>query len=338
MALLFVDGFDHYVTADIPKKWNSGGANVSIQTAGGRRGGGCMRCTGASPQASKTLQAETSWVVGFAFSCATLTTTAIAQFLDTGTVQCDLRLNADGTLLVTRNGTSVTGGQSTFALSTNTWYFLEIKVSIADSIAANSCKVRVNGGDVITVSAGQDLKNTANTTANSVRLGQSSNTSTFEYDDLYVCNQSGSTNNDFLGDVRVDTLYPTSDGTYTQFTPSTGSTHYLLVDETAPNTSDYVDGNTVGHRDSYGMGNLPALVSQTVYGVQVNAAMLKDDAGAKSAATMVRSGTTNADGTSAALGTSQAYVSQIFEQDPDAAAAWTETTVNAMEAGVVVTA
>jgi len=215
-----------------------------------------------------------------------------------------------------------------------------MKVTIADSIGANTCKVRANGVDIITVAAGQDLKNTANATASQVSLGHhgTSGGATPTYDDLYICDGTGGTNNDFLGDCRVDTLYPTSDGNYSQFTPSTGSSHFALVDETTPNTTDYNDGATVGDRDSYGMGNLAALTSQTVYGVQVNAAIVKDDAGAKSAATFVRSSATDGDGAGVALGTSQAYVSQVFETNPNGSVAWTETTVNAMEAGVKVTA
>lgn len=49
-------------------------------------------------------------------------------------------------------------------------------------------------------------------------------------------------------------LLPTSDGAYTQWTPSTGSTHYTLVDESSCNgTSDYNSTNTVGNRDTYGV-------------------------------------------------------------------------------------
>jgi hypothetical protein len=62
-------------------------------------------------------------------------------------------------------------------------------------------------------------------------------------------------------------LYPSSDGNYLQWTPSTGTTHYTLVDETACNgTTDYVSTNTTTQRDSYGVsvasiGN-GALISQ----------------------------------------------------------------------------
>ena len=341
MTLLFIDGFDHYATADIAKKWNSSGATVSILPTGGRRGGGAVRHTSSTPGTTKTIPVATSFVLGFAVKFNTFTILPILSLLDAGTVQCGLTVNLDGTLSVVRGtSTAVSGGTSTYTFTAGEWVYVEWKVTIADSIGADTCKVRVNGVDVITVATGQDLKASTAATANQVRLGPSTNLSTnvWEFDDFYICDQSGSTNNNFLGDIRIDTLYPTSDGTYSQFTPSTGTSHFALVDETAPNTTDYNDGSAVNDRDSYGIGNLAALTSQTVYGVQVNAAILKDDAGAKSAAVFVRSSSTNGDGASTALGTSQAYVCQVFETDPNGAIAWTETSVNAMEAGVKVTA
>lgn len=49
-------------------------------------------------------------------------------------------------------------------------------------------------------------------------------------------------------------ILPSSDGAYLQWTPSTGSTHYVLVDESTCNgTTDYNSTNTVGNRDSYGV-------------------------------------------------------------------------------------
>ncbi len=50
------------------------------------------------------------------------------------------------------------------------------------------------------------------------------------------------------------TLMPTSDGFYTQWTPKTGSSHFVLVDETTCNgTTDHNSTNTIGNRDSYGV-------------------------------------------------------------------------------------
>ncbi len=56
-------------------------------------------------------------------------------------------------------------------------------------------------------------------------------------------------------------LYPTADGTYTAWTPSTVGTHAVLVDESTCNgTTDYVSETTVGDRDSYtvSLASVPA--------------------------------------------------------------------------------
>lgn len=352
MSLLYCDGFSHYATADLAKKgWTAAGtAAAGIGATSGRRSGGGLLCpaSGASNSTShvtRTFAAAATWIIGVAFKigAAPNASATVISLFDAGVEQVDVRYKIDGTLVVTRDGTALTSGTSAVSLTPGIEYYIEFKVTIANSISAGTCKVRLNGVDIITVATSQDTQNTANATANQVRLGSSignslNATSIMTFSDLYICDSAGSTNNDFLGDSRVDTIFPTSDGNYSQFTCSTGSSHFALVDEASVNTSDYNDGGTVNDRDSYGMGNLSALASQTVYGLQVNAACLKDDAGAKSAATFVRSNSTNGDGASAALGTSQSFISQIFETNPDGSVAWTETTVNAMEAGVLVTA
>jgi hypothetical protein len=348
MSLIFVDSFDHYATADFTKKWSATGGSPTLNASGGRRGGGALQAGSSSGHyLQKALTPGASWVVGFSLKFTTLPVaiTGIVALFDVTTLQCDLRVNTDGTLSVTRNGTALTNGTSTYVLSPNTEYFIEWKVTIANSIGAGTCVVRVNGAVVITVATSQDTQNTANASASMLRFGYASNSTwgsgTTNWDDFYLCDQSGSApTNDFLGDCRVDAIFPNGNGNYSQFAGSDGNSvdNYLLVDETTPNTTDYNDGDTVGDRDSYAFGNLAALTSQTVYAVQVNAAIVKDDAGAKSASTFARSGSTNTDGASAVLGTSQVYISQIYEADPNGGGAWTETSVNAAEFGVRVTA
>lgn len=52
--------------------------------------------------------------------------------------------------------------------------------------------------------------------------------------------------------LTTNSLLPTGEGSNLQFTPSTGTTHYTLVDETSCNgTTDYNRTTTVGTRDSY---------------------------------------------------------------------------------------
>lgn len=336
MAFIFGDTFDHYATADGLKKWNAFGTGVSIQASSGRRGGGCMQFSGNTRFADKTLPGSYSTlIVGFALDAAAGNTTDIMRFLDGATVHTGLYLTANNAIAAFR-GTNATvlGTSANGVVPASGFCYIEVKTTIHDT--AGTVDVRVNGASVLSLS-GQDTRNGGNASVTGFSFRGIINTS--KIDDLYVCDTSGSApDNDFLGDVRGDCLFPDGDGNYTQFTCSTGSTHYVLVDESTPNTTDYNEGSTVGDRDSYTFGNLSALASQTVYAVQVCMAINKDDAGSKSAASFVRSGGTDGDGASIALGTSQVITTQVFELNPNGSVAWTESTVNSMEAGCKVTA
>jgi hypothetical protein len=336
MALLFVDGFDHYASADVGKKgWILAGTG-SILPTGGRRGGGAMSvATTSSSTFAKTLPASyPTLIAGFAYDIgASPSYGLIFDFVDAAITHISIGVTSDRAVYASRSGTTLGTSANAVIPTPGSFAYIELKATIHDT--AGAVEVRVNGVSVLTLT-NVDTRNAGNASVTGFRLRGASTTS--KIDDLYICDATGSTNNSFLGDVRVDTLYPNADGTFSDFTPSTGTSRFALVDESSVNTTDYNDGAAVGDRDSYEMANLAALASQTVYGVQVSAALQKDDAGAKSAAVFVRSGGTNSDGPAAAIGTSQAFVSQVYETDPAASAAWTETTVNAMQAGVLVTA
>ena len=114
----------------------------------------------------------------------------------------------------------------------------------------------------------------------------------------------------------------------------TGATHSGMVNDPVPNLANYNYALTPGLRDSYQFQDLPSLVSPVVYGVQVNAALLKDDAGNKQVALFTRaSGGENTDGATFVLGTSQTYVSQIFEKNLNGTTDWTQASVNSSEFG-----
>jgi hypothetical protein len=348
MALLFIDGFDHYAAADFGKKWNETGAGTTMSATGGRRGtaGVNFPANTANLRLVKNFPNTQSWVAGFALrfvSDATgsgITDTRIIRWQDSGTQQVELRVErTTRKFLVTRNGATVTGGTSDYIVPLNQEIYVEMKVTIADSIGSNSCIVRVNGTEVINVAAGQDLKNTANAYANSVMIGPNQlGGGSFIMDDLYICDQSGSTNNDFLGDCRIDLKMPSADGFYTDGTPSTGSDNFAMVNATPVGTGNFVTLANNGDRDSYQHNGLPAVTGSVIYGVQVNAAVDKDDAGTRDAATFIRSGTVDEDGASVALGTTYGILRDVYELNPDGNVAWNTTTVDNAEFGVVVTA
>jgi hypothetical protein len=341
MALLFFTGFDTYASADIGKEFTSvtgfSGATPGINSSGGRRSGGALYAPNNSASGSSALitlpGSYSTFVAGFAFNASQfLADKTFALFKDAGTAQLELQMNSDGTIDVTRNGTVL--GTSAAAMSANTYHYIEFKATIHDT--TGSYELRLDGVNILSAS-NVDTKNTANASINSVTLGAPSQNigslTTWKYDDFYVLDTTGSApNNNFLGDVRIDSIYPSADGNYTQWTPSTGSTHYTLVDETVPNGTDYVSNGTTGNKDSYAMGDVPALTAQTIYGVKVKAAALKDDAGSRTLKVGARSSTTDSVSSAQAITTSQLYYWHILETNPATSAAWTESAVNSMEA------
>jgi hypothetical protein len=153
-------------------------------------------------------------------------------------------------------------------------------------------------------------------------------------DDLYICNSSGSTNNDFLGDVRVKRRHPDGNGASSQLVGSDGNStdNHLLVSEVPPSTSNYVAGSTVGHRDLYTFDNIG--ISGDVLGVQTVVYAQKSDAGTSNIKTVARSsGGTVVTGSSQALSTTwDTYGSAVMETDADGAA-WTVSTFDSHQFG-----
>lgn len=286
----------------------------------------------------KSIDAQQTWTVGFAFKCASLPSTSgdIIALMDGAVVHVTLRLTTAGALAVTRNGTVL--GTSANVISAGSYFYIELKAKIDDS--TGTYDVQVNGGNVLT-GTGADTRNAGNATADTVRIGinlvAGNFSSTLDFDDLYICDGQGSTNNTFLGDVRVDAYLPAGAGNSTQLTASAGS-NYQCVDDSTPNgDTDYVQSATTSQKDTYDFTNMSHTPS-TIFGVQILMSAKKDDAGTRSIAAVTRSAGSDTDGTTQALSTSYVYYREIRETDPNGPAAWTKTSFNAAEFGVKVAA
>lgn len=339
MTLRFIDSFDHYATADLNQKYSDVNASgVAISAGNGRRGTACLRLNSTGAYVSRVQAAHATWIAGFAFKVASLPGgyQAFLIFQDSSTVHVDIRIGADGTLRATRNGTTL--ATSSNSLSAGAFYSIEAKVTIDDS--AGAVEVRVNGSSTgwINVSS-QDTRNGANASANLIKLN-GIGVINADFDDFYLNDGAGSVNNDFLGDVRVDCYMPSGNGNSSQLVGSDNNStdNYLLVDETSQNgDTDYVQSSTVNNKDTYAftdMSHTPA----SIFGTQLNMVTKKDDSGTRSICSVVRSGGTDYDGDTQALGTTYVDYRQIRETDPATSAAWTRTNLNNAEFGVKVAA
>lgn len=329
MSLEFIEGFDHYTTTSFPgRKWDTG-STVNAIVAGRFSGNAVRSGTGFLQISLSSVQTR---VAGFAFLFDASGATVVCQFQDAGTTQVELRLDSSRHLVVTRNGTVLTTGTTVLALSI--WYYIEFKAKIDPS--TGTYEVRLNGA--VEISGSGNTRNTTNSTCNQFALRPGF--SNHYFDDIYVLNTTGPPNSDFLGECRIHTTLPNADnttatGTNKTWTPSTGTNHSALVDETNPNDdTDYISSATAGEIDTFQFPDISP--TGTIAGVQAVLCDRKDDAGARTLCAEYRSGAgTNYDGgTSITPGSAYLMHRQIWETDPATSAAWTAANINAGEFGV----
>lgn len=335
MVCRFVDSFDYYSSSEIARKWTF--MTDATIDADSRTGSGALRMNNTNVNVKKGFDFQPSWVIGAAFKTSSFSgIQSIFQFLDETTIQCQLRLNTDGTLeVVRRNVTSVSGGVSTFTLTTGTYFYIEWKMTISNSIAADSCIVRVNGIERINVDAGEDIQQSANSRSNILSINGASTTINL-WDDLYIFDQTGSENNDFIGDAFVAAQFPDGNGATSDFVGSDADSidNYLLVDENpTDDDSTYTESSTPGEIDLYTFDNLTG--SAKIKAVQINNVVRKDEIGARIIRVVTRPASTNFFGVSKAP-SAVSYINEIeiLEQNPETAANWTKPGFNATEFGI----
>ncbi|MBP6949102.1 MAG: fibronectin type III domain-containing protein [Candidatus Pacebacteria bacterium] len=74
----------------------------------------------------------------------------------------------------------------------------------------------------------------------------------------------------FAFGLTTASILPTGAGSYSAWTPSTGTTHYTLVDESACNgLTDYVSTNVANNRDSYAVSLANVPDGSTITGVSI---------------------------------------------------------------------
>lgn len=331
MAMRFADpGGQYYATADITKVWSTNSGMTVSATAARLGTNGLLGNSGAV--VSKVLDNQATWVVGFAVRAINFpggSAVRLCQLTDVTTEQCGLYLDSIGRLSVRVAGTDL--AVATTALSTDVWYYIEFKATINGT--TGSYEVRVNGQGVGLSGSGVDTQVTANAYANVVVLFCP--TTSYHFTDIVIMDSSGSVNNNFLGDVRVEPTFPNGNGNSSQWDGSDGNStdNYLLVDEATPNgDTDYITTATVNDVDTYGYGNVTPTTG-SVYAVIPAPYARKDDAGTRSIATVVRHSGTDYIGTTQPLSTSYQYLPQIYETNPGTSAAWTIAEVNAAEFG-----
>ena len=322
--LLFAEGFDDLAVTDLPMRFACapGTHFGSMAMVTGRAGTG---------QALKGYDGEKQTI---AFRNSTTVIFGLAMWPNQSNLSYPcLLLQSGGTTLFSvtcnvANTLLVKDATGTAAGTIVTWRgissYLEFKWT------AGHLTIRCDGATVLDLAG-----NFGAGPANQITLG----TSVGYYltlDDIYVCDDTGAANNDFLGDTRILSTIPTGDGAELQWTPSSGTTHYTLLDEATPNgDTDYISAAAAGQTDTF---TFPALTLPTGYGilraVQVMAYAKSPVGGVDRLAGIARVGGTDYPSAEGIVQAVYTGIANVFEGNPATGNPWTLAEVNAAEWGV----
>ena len=331
-----MDGFD---AGDFAIKWSAynGGTGTTTTTRFGV--GRAMNISNYFWNLKKLLPVPVANIfVGWAMYTGTGGSVGSDTYMslwgdDSSTLHLKLMLNSTSTLRVARGDGTILASSNPGTFIAGQWNYVEMSATIAD--AGGRCTVKVNGVTVIDFTG--DTKNGGTATQfDTIVLGDPGGNGgprvTTYYDDLYVCDATGTANNSFLGDVRIQTLVPVAAGNYTQFTPTGVANNWDNVNELPYSTSDYNASSTVGQKDSYAMSDVLGTTG-AIKAVQTNIVANKSDAGTANARSFVRIGSTDyADPTRSLTTTATTYTSPR-DINPATSAAWSASDLNGLEAG-----
>jgi hypothetical protein len=248
MALLFMDGFDNYNFLRLKWQENTRRSTFFIEDGVGRSG-----AAGLKIYADATADTEflghvfennlDHLVFGFAFKKIKVDGGYVRiSFNDGETKQNQVDLYSTGIKWTLGDDSAESSVLS--CLTFNAWNYVEFKVKFHATLG--EVHIRSGESEVLTLS-GVNTIMTANPYADRIRLQNKRVADTNEdyayIDDVYLCDTTGTINNDFLGNCEVNSYRPISQGSNSDFLlPPTvsGVDNYTMVDDRQVNNTEQI--------------------------------------------------------------------------------------------------
>ena len=335
MALLWFDGFE---AKDCTLYEESSIFSPEVYVARTRyaHGWGVYFGNSGNRYISKRVTSSATLIAGCAYNWVNTAANFMMGFIgDAGaTNHIVINSTATGGINITLGGSTVLASSANGVIPANgTWFYMECKVTLADS--GGSVEVRINGNSTPVVTFTGDTKN-GGTAAVLDTVRVYTHSANHVVDDFYVCDTTGSApHNTFLGNVMVQTSFPEGPGASTNLA-SAGSNWDAQNDTGTSPTADYTESATSGARDTYDMQTFNTQYGSTVFGVRSNLWLSKSDAGFVQAKAALKVGSNVYYGvTRQPIATALRYW-DIFSTSPATSSAWTVSEINALEMGMEV--
>lgn len=338
MSLLWIDGFDHYggqaarmldgVYAQIEA--------VTLTSVGARTGQRCasIQVVYNDSGMRRVLPSATDTVgFGFAFNINELPTRSIdlglGQVLDQDNVpMATLIIMPTGAIVLRLGGRtgSVLAQSDPETVLPGSFQHFECQFSPA------GCEVRINGVTVLnSVDSGVTRPIAQLYLGGCQGYPKTGATAvTMLVDDLFARDGLGSTNNSWIGDQKVYTRLPDEDGPEQDWTPSTGSEAWPILDNVPPIDGEFISAVEAAKRTSVGMAAFPDEIV-AISGVYTATRLWKTDAGNAKVAVDVISGASETDNAPHPLSTAPRWYGDMFELNPATGLPWLVTDINAAQ-------
>ncbi|MDE3038284.1 MAG: hypothetical protein KGJ21_07550, partial [Pseudomonadota bacterium] len=225
MVEIFWDGFDKYgpvnaytSNSTMGNEWTSLPPSGYGYIVAGRFSNSLAFMTTYGYSATRSLPGNYSRLIGGVAMQPSLSGNCGVIFNDSSTNQCALGINSTGKLVLWNGGLGGTQiAISSASVTAGSWHYVEWDLTFA---ASGTYTVWLDGVQVFTGTG--NLKSSSNAYANAVVLNGGSSSGGGSFDDMYLFDSTGSTNNAQRGDSRVETLFPTADASVA-FSPSQGA-------------------------------------------------------------------------------------------------------------------
>jgi hypothetical protein len=231
------------------------------------------------------------------------------------------------------NGTTI-GTSAIPVIVANNWTHVEMKVLFSNTLGTT--EVRVNGNEVsgLTLTNVDTINGVGTAVAAQVAFSQratsTSSRQRYYIRDFILWNTSGTQNNNFMGTLVILNLRPDSDAAL-NWTTSSGTTGWNLIDEVGPNDTGYISAaDTLPAASVFNLTNLPADIVGVRALIPVNRSR-KSDAGDGNVQQGVRSGASTDTGANNPVGTAFAYRWDVSELNPATGFAYTPIEVNSVQ-------
>jgi hypothetical protein len=268
-----------------------------------------------------------TWIVGFAYKTPLELNFTTNFIWESYSGQLYLSLKNSG-LFVSGTGWS-TAEPVDHVINPNRWYYIEIKVY--HHASAGTVEVRINGVTAYTATNKDTLNGSVEAGGAFVLYAPEDDSA---YDDIYVCDDTGSTNNDFLGPQKVETLRPSGDDGVQNWTPSAGGSHAGLVDNPDMwDPTEYVEATGANVDDLW---TYPTTSFATINGVQLITSAWTDTGLPLTLQAICDSGSTIDYSASHGMGAEVTPLPHevVWESDPDTSSPWTPAGLNAASFGI----